>query len=100
MIWKQTKNPLESNFTKLYKNDLVYMEFPVIIPDCDSDGVNEMAMVQRKNNMPTLDIVSGKSGKSMISRFVNNNCTKMTDLFLNYDMSLVYSCRKTSGTGV
>jgi hypothetical protein len=76
------------------------MEFPVIIPDCDSDSINEMAIVQHKNNKSTLDIVSGKSGKSMINSFVNNNCTKMTDLFLNYDMSLVYSCRKTSGTGI
>lgn len=100
MVWKQTKNRLESNTTKLYKNDLVYMEFPVIIPDCDSDGINEIAVVQHKNNKPTLDIVSGKSGKSMINSFVNTNCTKMTDLFLNYDMSLVYNCRKTSGTGM
>lgn len=80
------------------KNDIVYMEFPVIIPDCNSDGVNEMALVQHINNMPTLTIVSGKSGVQ-IDRIVNDNCTKMTDLFLNYDMSLVYKCRKNSGAG-
>lgn len=76
------------------------MEFPVIIPDCNSDGVNEMALVQHINNMPTLTIVSGKSGKNMISRINNDNCTKMTDLILKYDMSLVYICRKKSGEGV
>lgn len=98
LIWKQTKSRPESNTTKLYnKNDIVYMEFPVIIPDCNSDGVNEMALVQHINNMPTLAIVSGKSGKNMISSINNDNCTKMTDLILNYDMSLVYICRKNSG---
>lgn len=76
------------------------MEFPVIIPDCDSDGVNEMALVQYINNMPTLTIVSGKSGLQVIKKIINDNCTKMTDLFLNSDMSLVYTCRKNSGAGV
>lgn len=76
------------------------MEFPVIIPDCNSDGVNEMAFVQHINNMPTLTIVSGKNGDKMISSINNENCTKMTDLILKYDMSLVYICRKNYGTGV
>lgn len=75
------------------------MEFPVIIPDCNSDGVNEMALVQHINNVPTLVIVSGKSGKEMINSINNDNCTKMTDLILNYDMSLVYYCHKNSGAG-
>jgi len=74
------------------------MEFPIIIPDCNSDGVNEMALVQHINDMPTLAIVSGKSGNNMISSINNDNCTKMTDLILNHDMSLVYICRKNSGT--
>lgn len=101
MIWKQPKSRLESNSTKLYnKNDIVYIEFPIIIPDCNSDGVNEMALVQHINDMPTLAIISGKSGNNMISSINNDNCTKMTDLLLNHDMSLVYICRKNSGTGV
>uniref|UniRef100_A0A2S2NUQ9 FAM234A/B beta-propeller domain-containing protein n=1 Tax=Schizaphis graminum TaxID=13262 RepID=A0A2S2NUQ9_SCHGA len=92
LVWK--KNRPESNTTKLNNiNDLVYTEFPVIIPDCNSDGVNEMAFVHYENNMPTLDILSGKSGNKM-SSIRNDNCTKMTDLILNYDMSLVYFCRK------
>lgn len=101
LVWKQPKSRPESNSTKVFnKNDIVYMEFPVIIPDCNSDGVNEMALVQHINNIPTLAIVSGKSGNNMISSINNENCTKMTDLILNYDMSLVYICRKNSGTGV
>lgn len=95
LVWK--KNRPESNTTKLNnKNDLVYMEFPVIIPDCNSDGVNEMAFVHHENNMPTLDILSGKSGNKLMSSISNDNCTKMTDLILKYDMSLVYFCRKNS----
>lgn len=95
------KDGLESNNTKIYtKNDIIYMEFPVIIPDCDSDGVNEMALVQFINNTPTLTIVSGKSGLQIIKKIINDNCTKMTDLFLNSDMSLVYTCRKNSGVGL
>lgn len=101
LIWKQTKGRTDSNNTKLYnKNDIIYMEFPVIIPDCNSDGINEMALVQHINNLPTLVIVSGKSGKEMISSINNDNCTKMTDLILNYDMSLVYYCHKNSGAGL
>lgn len=101
LVWKQTKGQPESNITKLYnKNDIIYMEFPVIIPDCNSDGVNEMALVQHINNTPTLAIVSGKSGKQMIDNINNDNCTKMTDLILKYDMSLVYICRKSSGAGL
>lgn len=76
------------------------MEFPVIIPDCNSDGVNEMAFIQQKNNISTLAIVSGKNGKDMINNIVNDNCTKMTDLILKYDMSLVYYCRTNTGTGL
>ncbi|XP_022175312.1 uncharacterized protein LOC111037212 isoform X3 [Myzus persicae] len=95
LVWK--KNRPESNITKLNsKNDLVYMEFPVIIPDCNSDGVNEMAFVHHENNMPTLDILSGKSGNKLMSSISNDNCTKMTDLILKYDMSLVYFCRRNS----
>lgn len=100
MIWKQPKSRPESNSTRVFnQNDIVYMEFPVIIPDCNSDGVNEMALVQLINNIPTLTIVSGKSGNNMISSINNENCTKMTNLILKYDMSLVYICRKNSGTG-
>ncbi|XP_025198472.1 uncharacterized protein LOC112596868 isoform X1 [Melanaphis sacchari] len=95
LVWK--KNRPESNTTKLNNiNDPVYMEFPVIIPDCDSDGVNEMAFVHHENNMPTLDILSGKSGNKLMNSIRNDNCTKMTDLILNYDMSLVYFCRKNT----
>lgn len=76
------------------------MEFPVIIPDCNSDGINEMALVQQINSLPTLAIVSGKSGKHLINSIININCIKMSDLILKYDMSLVYICRKVSGAGV
>lgn len=101
MIWKHTKSRSEFNSTKFNnKNDLVYMEFPVIIPDCNSDGVNEMALVQHINNMPSIAIVSGIDGHKMISSITNANCTKMTDLFLKYDMSLVYICRKNADPGV
>lgn len=99
LIWKKSRP--ESNTTKLNNiNDLVYMEFPVIIPDCDSDGVNEIAFVHHENDMPTLDILSGKSGNKLMSSIRNDNCTKMTDLILNYDMSLVYFCRKNTVVGM
>ncbi|CAH1730853.1 uncharacterized protein LOC114132240 isoform X1 [Aphis gossypii] len=95
LVWKKSRP--ESNTTKLNNiNDLLYMEFPVIIPDCDSDGVNEIAFVHHENDMPTLDILSGKSGNKLMSSIRNDNCTKMTDLILNYDMSLVYFCRKNT----
>lgn len=68
------------------------MEFPVIIPDCNADGINEIAFVHHENNMPTLDILSGKNGNKLMSSISNDNCTKMTNLILNYDMSLVYFC--------
>lgn len=102
MVWEQTKGRPELNNTKFYtKNDIIYTEFPVIIPDCDADGVNEMALAQHINNMPTLTIVSGKSGLPIInSSIINENCTKMTDLILKYDMSLVYKCHKNIGAGV
>lgn len=101
LIWQQAKGRLESNTTKLYnRNDIFYKEFPVIIPDCNSDSVNEMALVQHINNMPTLAIVSGKTGKKMINSINNDNCTEMTNLMLNYDMSLVYYCRKNSRAGM
>lgn len=58
-----------------------------------------MAFIQHKNNISTIVIVSGKNGKDMINNIVNNNCTKMTDLILKYDMSLVYYCRTNSSTG-
>jgi hypothetical protein len=58
-----------------------------------------MAFVHYENNMPTLDILSGKSGNKM-SSIRNDNCTKMTDLILNYDMSLVYFCRKNTVVGM
>ncbi|KAL4101057.1 hypothetical protein QTP88_021078 [Uroleucon formosanum] len=91
LVWK--KNLPESNITKFNnKNNLVYMKFPVIIPDCNADGINEMAFVYHENNMPTLDILSGKNGNKLMSSISNDNCTKMTNLILNYDMSLVYFC--------
>ncbi|XP_015374905.1 PREDICTED: uncharacterized protein LOC107169618 isoform X4 [Diuraphis noxia] len=95
LVWKKIRSEL--NTTKLNnKNDLVYMEFPIIIPDCNSDGVNEMAFVHHENNIPTLDILSGKSGNKLMRSISNDNCTKMTDLILKYDMSLVYFCRKNN----
>ncbi|XP_050530973.1 uncharacterized protein LOC126899801 isoform X2 [Daktulosphaira vitifoliae] len=98
LIWKQTRGHPELNTTKLFnKNDIVYVEFPVIIPDCNSDGVNELALVQQINNTPSITIASGKSGRPMISNIYNENCTKITDLILSYDVSLVYICRRNSG---
>lgn len=91
---------METNTTKFYsKKDIVYIEFPVIVPDCNKDGVNEMALFQHINDIPTLLIVSGKNGRPMINNFNNDNCTKMSDLVLGHDMSLVFICHKSVGTG-
>jgi len=99
LVWKKNR-PGFNTPTLNHKNDLVYMEFPVIIPDCNSDGVNEMAFAHYENNMPTLDILSGKSGNKLMKSVSNDNCTKITDLILKYDTSLVYFCHTNGVVGM
>ena len=84
------------------------MEFPIVIPDLDGDGVNDLVTacsfnhtseptpyVTQRNN---LILISGKMGKIIGQAYTDTKCPYISSLSVGKDWTIYYFCQNnTSG---
>lgn len=82
-----TSNPKAINPTR---NDL--LDFPLILPDLDEDGVNEVMMGSPNGESSTTDIIiiSGANGKLILKE--TQNCSFVHKLQIDTDFVIKYIC--------
>ncbi|KAJ9580251.1 hypothetical protein L9F63_004064 [Diploptera punctata] len=94
---------VQHNETVVYAVD---MEFPIIIPDVDGDGVKDMVtacsfdhtkedvpVVTQRNN---LVLISGKMGKFIGQAYTDRECPRISGLSVGKDWTLYYFCHNNT----
>lgn len=77
----------------------VNIDFPVILPDLNNDGVSELvASCSIMNNKTESEhnyfiLISGKSGALLGNPLRINNCPRISNLVLETDWNITYTCQ-------
>lgn len=89
--WMWVKNIYDAK-TFFEKADL--LDFPLILPDLNKDGVNDLLFVSsldtKKHNH--LVLMSGSSGERIGSSYVIKNCTSILKLQVDNSYNVRYNC--------